>query len=75
MDALNLELSPASTTMLMLALGGILKNYDWNYQAALNEDDSLTFQLGLIAQEVDGSLAFIHRTPSHQLISQQSLAH
>ena len=36
----------------VVALGGILKNYDWNDQAPLNEELRHVRQLGLIAQEV-----------------------
>jgi len=36
----------------VVALGGLLKNYDWNDDAPLNEELRSVRQLGLIAQEV-----------------------
>ena len=37
----------------VVALGGLLKNYDWNDQAPLNEEIRSQRQLGLIAQEAE----------------------
>ena len=43
----------------VVALGGLLKNYDWNDQAPLNEEIRSQRQLGLIAQEVAEVCPFI----------------
>ena len=37
----------------MVALGGLLKNFDWNEDAPVNEEIRTTRQLGLIAQEAE----------------------
>jgi hypothetical protein len=50
----------------VVALGGLLKNYDWNDQAPLNEEIRSQRQLGLIAQEAaevcPAIVKDIHRT-------------
>ena len=46
------NITPAKPQLAdVVALGGILKNYDWNDQAPLNEEIRSQRQLGLIAQE------------------------
>ena len=37
----------------VVALGGLLKNFDWNEDAPVNEEIRATRQLGLIAQEAE----------------------
>ena len=47
------NIAPAKPQLAdVVALGGLLKNYDWNDQAPLNEEIRSQRQLGLIAQEV-----------------------
>ena len=46
------NITPAKPQLAdVVALGGLLKNYDWNDQAPLNEEIRSQRQLGLIAQE------------------------
>ena len=46
------NITPAKPQLAdVVALGGILKNFDWNDQAPLNEEIRSQRQLGLIAQE------------------------
>ena len=46
------NITPANPQLAdVVALGGLLKNYDWNDQAPLNEELRSQRQLGLIAQE------------------------
>lgn len=46
------NITPAKPQLAdVVALGGLLKNYDWNDQAPLNEEIRSVRQLGLIAQE------------------------
>jgi hypothetical protein len=47
------NITPAKPQLAdVVALGGLLKNYDWNDQAPLNEELRSQRQLGLVAQEV-----------------------
>ncbi len=47
------NITPAKPQLAdVVALGGLLKNYDWNDDAPLNEELRSVRQLGLIAQEV-----------------------
>ena len=47
------NITPASPQLAdVTALGGILKNFDWNADAPVNEEIRATRQLGLVAQEV-----------------------
>ena len=51
------NITPAKPQLAdVVALGGLLKNYDWNDQAPLNEEIRSQRQLGLIAQEAAESL-------------------
>ena len=61
------NITPAKSQLAdVVALGGILKNYDWNDKAPLNEEIRSVRQLGLIAQEVaeicPSIVKDIHRT-------------
>ena len=48
------NITPAKPQLAdVVALGGLLKNYDWNADAPLNEDLRKQRQLGLIAQEAE----------------------
>ena len=47
------NITPANPQLAdVTALGGILKNFDWNADAPVNEEIRATRQLGLVAQEV-----------------------
>jgi hypothetical protein len=46
----------------VVALGGLLKNFDWNEDAPVNEEIHATRQLGLIAQEVEEVCPFLTKT-------------
>jgi hypothetical protein len=61
------NITPAKPQLAdVVALGGLLKNYDWNDQAPLNEEIRSQRQLGLIAQEAaevcPAIVKDIHRT-------------
>lgn len=61
------NITPAKPQLAdVVALGGLLKNYDWNDQAPLNEEIRSQRQLGLIAQEAEtvcpAIVKDIHRT-------------
>jgi hypothetical protein len=61
------NITPAKPQLAdVVALGGILKNYDWNDDAPLNEEIRSQRQLGLIAQEAEevcpAIVKEIHRT-------------
>lgn len=61
------NITPAKPQLAdVVALGGLLKNYDWNDQAPLNEEIRSQRQLGLIAQEAEevcpSIVKDIHRT-------------
>ena len=46
------NITPANPQLAdVTALGGILKNFDWNADAPVNEEIRATRQLGLVAQE------------------------
>ena len=48
------NITPANPQLAdVVALGGILKNYDWNEDAPVNEELRAVRQLGLIAQEAE----------------------
>ncbi len=48
------NITPAKPQLAdVVALGGILKNYDWTDEAPLNEELRSVRQLGLVAQEVE----------------------
>ena len=48
------NITPAKPQLAdVVALGGLLKNYDWNEDAPVNEEIRSQRQLGLIAQEVE----------------------
>ena len=48
------NIAPAKPQLAdVVALGGILKNFDWNEEAPVNDELRAQRQLGLIAQEVD----------------------
>jgi hypothetical protein len=61
------NITPAKPQLAdVVALGGLLKNYDWNDDAPLNEEIRSQRQLGLIAQEAEevcpAIVKEIHRT-------------
>lgn len=57
------NITPAKPQLAdVVALGGLLKNYDWNDEAPLNEEIRAVRQLGLIAQEVEEVCPTITKT-------------
>ena len=61
------NITPAKPQLAdVVALGGLLKNYDWNDDAPLSEEIRSQRQLGLIAQEAEkvcpAIVKDIHRT-------------
>ena len=68
------NITPAKPQLAdVVALGGILKNYDWNDQAPLSEEIRSQRQLGLIAQEAEtvcpAIVKDIHRTKQGDVIT------
>jgi hypothetical protein len=72
------NITPAKPQLAdVVALGGLLKNYDWNDQAPLNEEIRSQRQLGLIAQEAaevcPAIVKDIHRTKQGAVITPEEI--
>jgi len=72
------NITPAKPQLAdVVALGGILKNYDWNDQAPLNEEIRSQRQLGLIAQEAaevcPAIVKDIHKTKQGAVITPEEI--
>ena len=72
------NITPAKPQLAdVVALGGLLKNYDWNDQAPLNEALRSVRQLGLIAQEVEevcpSITKEIHRTKQGAMLTPEEV--
>jgi hypothetical protein len=72
------NITPAKPQLAdVVALGGLLKNYDWNDQAPLSEEIRAQRQLGLIAQEAaevcPAIVKDIHRTKQGAVITPEEI--
>ena len=72
------NITPAKPQLAdVVALGGLLKNYDWNDQAPLSEEIRAQRQLGLIAQEAakvcPAIVKDIHKTKQGAVITPEEI--